>query len=162
MHEVRPAPGEVPALLAMAWLATYACVPETDHLPDIAVAIVGVFVIEVATRTPSGIVHLGTAFVLVVAGWYGATGRGSAQVGALFALWPLALTGIVFATFVHRRHRPLAVEWRFVVGAIGGVAALAVARTGAIQPTTGPAIVAVAVATPASLAAALAVSSRLT
>lgn len=153
---VSPAPGEVPAYVAMSWLATYACVPETDHLADIAVAIAGVFVIEVALRWSSPLVHLGLLVVLLGAGWFGATGRASAEVGAVFALWPVVLS----ALFAWRKSLPT--EWRFVVGAIGGVAAVAVARTGALEPTIGPALVAVAIAAPLSALAARFVTARAT
>jgi hypothetical protein len=46
---------------------------------------------------------------------------------------------------------------RWIIGLIGGVAAVAVARTGALEPTIGPALVAVAIALPTSLAVALVV-----
>jgi hypothetical protein len=89
-------------------------------------------------------------------GLYGATGRESAIVGALFAFWPLVLVVLV----CHRPGRPQprpVVRW--AVGLIGGIAAVAVARTGALEPTIGPALVAVAIALPASLAVALLVDS---
>jgi hypothetical protein len=62
--------------------------------------------------------------------------------------WPLA----AFRTLT----RPLLYEAR---GLIGGIAAVAVARTGALEPTIGPALITVAIALPTSLAAALLVDS---
>ncbi|MEO1058452.1 MAG: hypothetical protein AAFY28_16210 [Actinomycetota bacterium] len=157
MEQVRSAPGEVPALLAMTWLATYACVPETDHLADIAVAIVGVLLIELGTQAASLLVHVGTALVMLGAGWHGATGRASAEIGAVFAFWPLVLAG--GAVLVTPSPPPLHV--RFVAGSIGGVAALAVARTGALEPTAVPAWVAIVIAAPISAVLALTLSARL-
>ena len=73
-------------------------------------------------------------------GLFGATGRESALVGALFAAWPLVLvlTGV---------GSPV------VAAGLGSVAAVAVARTGALQPTVRPALSAVAVAVFVTLAA---------
>jgi hypothetical protein len=45
-----------------------------------------------------------------------------------------------------------------VISAIGAVAAVGVARTGAIEPTVGPAYLAVAIAAPSSLAIAVGVA----
>ena len=150
-------PGEVPALLGLAAIAIYGCVPETGQMFGIAVLIVGLGLVELVTRTPSAPVVLGLAFAIVLwSGLYGATGRESAIVGALFAFWPLAL--VVIVCHLPRGAQPrLFVRW--IIGLIGGIAAVAVARTGALEPTIGPALLAVAIALPTSLALALVVDS---
>ena len=147
---LRFAPGELPFLLAMTAVAIYGCVPETDQMTTIGALLAGLFVVEVVTRMPSApIVSLTAALIVLWSGLYGATGRGSAVVGAWFAFWPLVLVALAVAVF-----GPLRLPVRLVIGLIGGIAAVAVARTGAIEPTTAPALVAVAVAIPVSLVAA--------
>jgi hypothetical protein len=148
-----PAPGEVPLLLLWTAVAIYGCVPETDQMVAVGLMIVGLLAIELVTgvRSPP-FVHALAAAIVLWSGLYGATGRGSAVVGTWFAFWPLALVALV--TLLAGPVRPLV---RVVIGAIGGIAALAVARTGGIDPATGPALVAVAVAVPVSLAAAFGV-----
>lgn len=158
-----PLPGEFPALMVGATAAIFCCVPETDHLDEIAVALAVVFVLEVAARRPSGrAVGALEAGVVLAAGLYGATGRDSATVGAWFAFWPvvLALYSVAAARFAgHRagRSRQLGALRRIAVEIIGLVAAIWVARTGALQPTVGPAFRAVALAAPASIVLATAV-----
>jgi hypothetical protein len=142
--------GEFPVLLGWAALAIYACVPKTGHMPTIGLLIAGLFLAEVATGNRSHwIVHLLATAIVLWSGLYGATGRGSAIVGSLFAFWPIVLVGL--ASLIAGPLRPAT---RWAVGAIGGAAAIAVARTGGIEPTTGPALVAVAIAVPVSLLAA--------
>ena len=151
-------PGEVPALLGVTAIAIYGCVPETNNqMPVIGVMLASLFVIELIARWPSGLlVHAVAAGIVLWAGLYGATGRDSAIVGALFAFWPLVLVVIV----CHRPGRPKPSPMtRWIIALIGGIAAVAVARTGALEPTIGPALVAVAIALPASLGLALAVAS---
>jgi hypothetical protein len=146
-------PGEVPALLGLTAMAIYGCVPETDQMPTIGWMIVGLFAIEVVTRTTSAVgVHTLAAAIVLWSGVYGATGRGSAIVGAWFAFWPLVL--VVGSMLAFNSQPPR----RWVIGLIGGMAAIAVARTGAIDTDTTPALVAVAVAAPVSIAAAWAVA----
>jgi hypothetical protein len=150
------APGELPVLLGWAAVAIYGCVPETDQMPTIGAMVAGLFVIERVTRLPSALpIQLVATAIVLWSGLYGATGRGSAIVGAWFAFWALVM---VLASAGVFGVRPSVERW--VIGAIGGVAAVAVARTGAIEPTTGPALVAVAIAAPASLVLAWAAHSR--
>jgi hypothetical protein len=52
---------------------------------------------------------------------------------------------------------PVRAPVRMAIGAVGGIAAVAVARTGGIESMTGPALVAVAIAVPLSLLAAFGV-----
>jgi hypothetical protein len=85
---------------------------------------------------------LGVVGLVMWSGLFGATGRESALVGALFAAWPLVLVLAGVGSPV-------------VAAGVGSVAAVAVARTGALQPTVRPALVAVAVAVFVSLAAAV-------
>jgi hypothetical protein len=150
-------PGEVPALLGLSAIAIYGCVPETGQMPAIGVMLAALFVIELVARRPSGLlVHAVAAGIVLWSGLYGATGRESAIVGALFAFWPLAL--VVLVCHWPGRAQPQTVS-RWTIGLIGGLAAVAVARTGALEPTIGPALIAVAIALPTSLAAALLVDS---
>jgi hypothetical protein len=147
-------PGEVPALLGLAAVAIYGCVPETNNqMPAIFAMLASLFAIEILARRPSGLlVHAVATGIVLWAGLYGATGRESAIVGALFAFWPLVLVVVV----CHRPDRPQpAPVARWSIGLIGGIAAVAVARTGALEPTIGPALLAVAIALPVSLAAGL-------
>ena len=162
MQHVSPraefAVGEYPAHLALAAVAIYGCVPETDQMPTIGVLVTGLFLIEVVTRQRSTLVATVLATLVVLwSGLYGANGRGSAVVGAWFAFWPIVLVlGVGLAV------GPVPSGVRWLIGLIGGIAALAVARTGAIEPTVGPALIAVAVAAPVSLlgAAGVLVVSR--
>ena len=151
-------PGEVPALLGLTAIAIYGCVPETNNqMPAIGVMLASLFVIELIARRPSGLlVHAVAIGIVLWSGLYGATGRESAIVGALFAFWPLVLVVIVCHWPGREQPQPTA---RWIIGLIGGIAAVAVARTGALEPTIGPALIAVAIAVPASLAVALVVVS---
>jgi len=145
------APGEFPLLLAYAALAIYACVPETDQMPTVGWMIAGLLLIERVTRSRSALVVDALAGGIVLwSGLYGASGRGSAIVGAWFAFWPLVLA--IGSTLLVR---PLSKSRRWVIGLIGGLAAIAVARTGGIEPTTAPALIAVAIAVPVSMTAAV-------
>jgi hypothetical protein len=150
--EVHPrfAPGELPVLLGYAGVAIYGCVPETDQMPTIGWMLAGLLLIELVTRsTSSPAAQVVAAGIVLWSGIYGATGRGSAIVGAWFAFWPLVL--VVSAALVFGLR---ASPTRWAIGAIGAVAAVAVSRTGAIEPTTAPALVSVAVVAPVSLVAA--------
>jgi hypothetical protein len=148
-------PGEVPALLGLGAITIYGCVPETGQMFTIGLLLAGLGLVEFVTRRPSGpVVHGLAAAIVLWSGLYGATGRESAIVGALFAFWPLVL--VVLVCHLPRLAPPRPVV-RWTVGLIGGVAAVVVARTGALEPTIGPALVAVAIALPTSLAIALVV-----
>ncbi len=112
--------------------------------------VVGLLVVELVTRAPSAtVVQLVAGGIVLWSGLYGATGRGSAIVGAWFAFWPLVL---VIGSTLTLGPRPSRARW--LIGAIGGVAAIVVARSGGIEPTTRPALVAVAIAAPVSIVAA--------
>lgn len=155
-QRLMPAPGAVPGALTATTAAVYGCVPETDQIPPIGVFVVGLVFVEVVTRRRLRLSwHAGAALLVLWAGIYGATGRPSALVGALFAWWPVVivpLAAAVFASLAVARREPT----RWLVAAVGSVAALAVARTGALQPTIAPALIATAIAAAASCAAVLA------
>lgn len=150
---VRFAPGELPVYLACAAVAIYGCVPETDQMPGVAAFLLAVFAIELAARRSAPPwVHTIVAAIVLWSGLYGASGRASAIVGAWFAFWPVVL--VVTA----RLARPdLGLVPRLAIGGVGGIAAIVVARTGALEPTVGPALVAATVAAAVSAAVAAAV-----
>ena len=150
--------GEVPALLGLSAIAIYGCVPETSNqMPAIGVMLASLFLIELVARRASPLlVQAVAAGIVLWSGLYGATGRDSAIVGALFAFWPPVLVVTICQLSRRAQPRPFI---RWTVGLIGGIAAVAVARTGALEPTIGPALIAVAIALPASLAVALGVVS---
>jgi hypothetical protein len=140
-------PAEFPWLLAMTALAVYLCVPETDQMPAIAAMIVCLAVIEIVARRPSGpIVQVIAAGIVLWSGLYGATGRASAIVGAIFAFWPLVLVFGVALVRLRRERPTIGLPQRIGIGLVGGIAAVAVARTGALQATVGPAILSAAIA----------------
>lgn len=158
---LRP-PGLVPVLILGAVAATYACVPETDHIGRVALLAALTVVVEVVLRRQVPVaVTLVVAMVVLWSGVHGATGRPSALVGAAFAAWGLVLLPLVAATRPGTGDRSTLV--RSVVAGLGTVAALAVARTGGIADTgTEAAVAAVAGATLSYGAAvvAVAVSAR--
>ena len=147
-------PGAVPTLIGVMLFAVYCCVPETDQIPQVASLVVVLVAVEVAARRSlAWWVILPVIGLVMWSGLFGATGRDSALVGALFAIWSLVLPALARS------------DRAWPAAAIASVAVVAVARTGALQPTVGPAIVAVAVAAAASVVAvsvmgAVAVSRR--
>ncbi len=145
-----PRPGAVP-LTVLAWLAAvYGCVPETDQVVGVAMFVAMVVLVELVAGEylPFGW-QLGIIGAVLWAGLYGATGRQSALVGALFGAWPVVL-GPLVALLSRLRRTP---RWgRWAVAAIGTGAALVVARTGALATTIEPALRAVAPWGSASLA----------
>ncbi len=151
------APGSWPLTLTTTTIAMYGCVPETDQLPAIALMTLGLAGVEAMTRRRSEPIVFAAAVAIVLwAGLYGASGRPSAIVGAWFAFWPVVIVPLV-AVLCQRTsvaHACWLTQSRVdpVIAFIGAIAAIVVARTGAIQPTVGPAIVAVAIAVPLSLA----------
>lgn len=129
-------------------VAVYACVPENDQLWEIAVAIGAAAVAEALVGRPLPDATLAAAMAWVTwAAVFGATGRGSALVGGLFAVLPFVAVAAAVAG------RPA-----LLVGAAWLAAALAVARTGGIDPDTPPAVLAAALA--AVLATAVTVALR--
>ena len=152
-RQVLPRPGFVPFTMLIWLAAVYGCVPETDHILPTATLVAGLMALEIVSgeHLPLGW-QVGIIALVLWAGLYGATGRESAVVGALFGAWPVLL-GPLVAKVTHLVRAPEPVRW--FVTATGAGAALIVARTGALQPTVEPALRAVAVWGTASLAVAL-------
>lgn len=161
-HRLMPQPGAASASLLMVWVAVYACVPETsDQMFHVAALLVVMGATELVTRSLlPWWAHTCATAVTVWAGLYGSTGRPSAVVGALFALWPLVLPNVV-AMVVPAFERASA-RWRWVVLLVAGTASVAVARLGALGATLAPAARDAALAAGISAVAAFAVAVTVT
>lgn len=132
-----------------AWLsavgaagAGYLCVPENDQYRPLIVVLVVVVILQ-RVAGPRSFVGLWTVAMAAVlgAGLFGATGRQSALIGALFAV---AVTGL-FAVVVRVRPSFTPTTFaRWVMGVLPTAAAAVVARTGALSRSPGPAVAAVA------------------
>lgn len=147
-----PVPGVAPLTIGAALVAVWLCVPESDQIPVAAFLPVLLMVLELVGRQQLGVEWYAVAAAAVLwAGMFGATGRQSALVGALFAWWVVALVPLVNAVRPIRSTR-IAV----VVAAIGAIAVVVVARTGGIADTGAAAWVAAAVAATVSFGAAVA------
>lgn len=139
-------PGLVPGLIGVVQFAIYACVPETGQIPQVTAAVVVLIATELgATRTLPWWVYALTMGLVMWTGIFGATGRESALIGSLFATWPILLVAAV-------PRAPMA------IAAIGSVAVVTVARTGALNAAREPAIRGVALGAAISLAAAVVVA----
>ena len=154
-----PTPGVLPFVIATSAAAIYGCVPETsDQMPLIGALVIMLIAVEVLYRRQ---IHIGfhglVAAMVLWSGIYGATWRQSALIGALFAMWPILIVPAV--TLVVRRLTRTAEPVRWLVAGLGMAAALIVARTGALQPTAGPALVAVSVWAGASLVLACGIAA---
>lgn len=157
MRRLLPRPGDAVLVLAGVLVAIFLCVPETDQIVRVA-AVVGVLTIgEGVTRRRAPWWLMGPVVAYVMwAGIFGATGRQSALVGALVAWWPMLLLPVLALRWPGLARTG---EWtRGGICLIGLLAAAAVARTGALEPTIGPALVATAIALPVSLATAVGVA----
>lgn len=156
-HAHLPA-GAFPLLVLAVAATAYACVPETDPLLALAIVPAVAGVTELAGRRPVPPAAMWAVASLVLwAAVHGATGRGSALVGALFAWWPVVLAGAIGVS-----RRPPQGWWRWtVVLAPAWLATVGVARSGALSATTGPALADVAVAAPVSLVATAALAFAL-
>jgi hypothetical protein len=149
-----PAPGLAPLPVAAALIAVALCVPETGPVYLAAVVLGGVVVLELATRQQADIAWYALAAGLV--GWvglYGASGRLSALVGALFAWW-----AVVLLWAVDRLVGLRSTLGATLVAAVGLVAVVAVARTGGVADSAAPAVAAAALAAAGSLAVAAVVA----
>lgn len=140
-----PTPGVLPFVIATSAAAIYGCVPETSNqMPLIGALVTMLIAVEVLYRRQ---VHIGfhglIAALVLWSGIYGATWRQSALVGALFAMWPILI--VPAATLVAPRLARTAEPARWLVAGPGITAAIIVARTGALQPTARPAVIAAAV-----------------
>ncbi|CAB4862370.1 unannotated protein [freshwater metagenome] len=150
-----PTPGALAIVIASSAAAVFACVPETsDQMGDLALVIMVGFVLEVFRRRQLPVWwHLGTGGLVLWSGVYGAYGRQSALIGAFFAQWPVLIVPLVLLVRPRMGRAREALRW--LIAAFGAVAAILVARTGALQPTATPALTSVAVWGAASLIAAL-------
>ncbi len=156
-------PGAVPAVL-LCWLAAvYGCVPETDQVRQAAGLLAGFAAAEVIARHAAPWpAHLVGAAGVLWCGLYGATGYARAEVGAVFGAWTVLLPAAVATLVPPLVARAWPIRW--AVAGVAVVAALAVARTGALHPPVSGALrsaaVAAAVSAPAALAVALGGRSR--
>lgn len=147
-------PGVAPMAVLSALVATYLCVPETDQFPAAAVLPVGLLLIEVVLgRQVHLVLYAVAAAPIAWAGMFGANGRPSAFVGALFAWWAIAMAPLV--AVVQRMATDVIAT---VVAGIGSVAAIVAARTGGIAETGRGSVLAVGVVALVSGAAGLAVA----
>jgi hypothetical protein len=132
-------PGILPIAITSAAIAIYACVPETDQMRPVGLTVAGLAIVELAIRRPLPVVWHASAGTLVMwSGLYGATGRQSALVGALFACLPiLTLAGWL-------KVRPALTTchegWRWVILGVGCLICVGMARTGGISMSTETAV----------------------
>lgn len=146
-------PGRLTGVLVVSLAAIYGCVPETDHISDVALIMVAGLVVELVSRRTMPIAWFAACTGLVMwAGIYGATGRERAIVGTLFAFWPVVLVAAAFRMVPRMRRTSPTI--RLTVAGVGGMASLVVSRTGALQYGIRPAAVAAAIAAAASIVAA--------
>jgi hypothetical protein len=157
VRELLPIPGVAPLTIIAALVAISLCVPETDQIAVAAIVPVAVVLLELIGRRQVGLEWYAVAAASVLwAAMFGATGRQSALVGALFAWWVVALLPLVHAV----RPVPTRVA-AIMVAAIGAVAAVVAARTGGIASTGGAALFAAVVTAVVSFGLAVAVVSVL-
>ena len=131
VRSLLPRPGVAPLTIIAVLVAVALCVPETDQLPIVALVPVALVALEIVERRQMPIEWYMVAATAV--GWgamFGATGRQSALVGALFAWWAVLLPGFI------------ALGWRVksvwparAIAGVGAVAAVVMARTGGIADT---------------------------
>lgn len=160
-----PTPGALSCAQASCAVAVFGCVPETSNQMGYVFVFIGAgLAVELVTGAQLPLAWHWTVTVVVLwSGIYGATGRQSAFVGALFALWPLVIAPLVKATLRQSRGRRVSEQTWGVVISLGSIASVAVARTGALNRSIWPAVVAVAIAAPTSITiAALVMKHNLT
>ena len=140
--------------LASSMAAVYGCVPETDQIPPIALCVVSVLVIELVTWRPLPVAWFAAVGALILrTGLYGATGRLSALAGTLFAAWALVFLPIVERVRPRVNAAPEPLRW--VIAGIGSIGSIVVARTGALQQTGQPAVVAIVLTIAATFAVSI-------
>jgi hypothetical protein len=157
VRELLPIPGVAPLTIVAALVAVYLCVPETDQVPVAAILPVVVVVLELVGRRQVGLEWYAVASASVLwAGMFGATGRQSALVGALFAWWAVALLPLVHG--LRRLPAGRIGTWVAVaIAAIGAVSAMVMARTGGIADSGSDAWIAAVTLAVVSLVVSLAV-----
>ena len=165
VRSLLPIPGVAPLTIVGALAAIYLCVPETDQVPIAAIVSIAVVLMEVIGRRQIGIEWYAIAAASVGwAGLFGASGRQSALIGALFAWWAVLLLPIVQILWPLRR--TLGDEQRasdrstlkaVVIAAVAALSVSLMARTGGIAESTGRAVLAGAVIATVSLLISFAV-----
>ena len=144
-------PGSMPLLALAALAAVYLCVPETDQLKGVALLVLGVAALELASSETLPFVWHGLLVVTVLwAGLWGAQTRHSAIVGAVFAGWVFALPAIT-----SRLTHSTSLSGRAAVCGAAAAAALVMARTGGLAHSTRTALGWAAVVAGASLVSAV-------
>ena len=151
VRRLLPVPGLAPLTIVAALVGIFLCVPETNQIPLAALLPALLVVLEVVGRRQLGLEWYAVAAASVLwAGMFGATGRQSALVGALFAWWAVAIVPLVHAV------RPIrSLPAACAVAAIGAVATVVMARTGGIASTGAAAWAAALIAGGVSFALAL-------
>ena len=144
MQRAARQPGAVPAELLATLALIYACVPETDQVQQVLAVVLALLAIETSTERPRWWLSAPVASWVMWAGLVGAAPRASAMVGALFAWWPLVVRAVLSSDRRVRRSWPVAV--------VAWVSAAVVARTGALWPRPGWALVETVVAVAATTA----------
>lgn len=144
VRQLLPIPGVAPLTIVAALVAIYLCVPETDQIPVAAILPIGVVLFELIGRRQVGPEWYAVAAASVLwAGMFGATGRQSALVGALFAWWVVALLPLVHAI------RPMppgrvGSTAAVIVAMIGAASVAVMARTGGVAASGAAALLAAA------------------
>lgn len=143
-------PGAAPVLLACTLFAIYCCVPETSHLPWVALAVASLAGMEYGGHRTMPWWTAYVALLVLWSGWYGGHYRDSALVGAAFAWWPWAVVWVVDRV-ARRAGGRASVRAGAAAALVGVTASVAVARTGALARTSAPAFVSAAVAVVATV-----------
>lgn len=145
-------PGAVPALVACTLFVVYCCVPETSHLPWVALLVAAVAALEFGGHRLMPWWSTCAAALVMWGSWQGGQYRASAMAGAAFAWWPWVLVWVVHAT-ARGAHGRASVRACAVAAGVGLVAAVAVARTGGLARTLWPALLSIGLAVLASVPA---------
>ncbi len=133
-------PGVLPFAVLSAAVAIYGCVPETDQMREVGFTVALIVLIEVVRWRPLPTVwHACGAALVGWSGLYGATGRESALIGALFALGAIPLLHSV-ERLAAQRARTLSERTRWFVLGAASVSAVVMARTGGIAMNTATAL----------------------
>lgn len=143
-------PGATPLLLGCTLFAVYCCVPETSHLPWVALAVAALAALEYGGHALMPWWTVCVAVLVAWSGWHGGHYRSSALVGAAFAWWPWVLVWVVHLVARGSGGRA-SVRAGMVTAAAGVVASIGVARTGALARTLPPSLIAVAIAVVATM-----------
>ena len=157
LKRLLPIPGTAPLTIVAALIGIYLCVPETDQIPVAAFIPVALVGMELVGRRQMGLEWYAVAAASVGwAGLFGATGRQSALVGAIFAWWAVVLVPLVHLV------RPIQLKAAgLLVAAVGAISVAVMARTGGIAETAEAAWLAAVLIAAASFGIALILASWL-